>query len=258
MKFLAVLKRELWEQVRNRKLFFAVLFILGTAYLAMYTEAGPTAESGSVLEAIFDLFRMFVPMIGIIIGVDAIVGEKERGTLELVLSKPLSRTTLLLGKFAAYTLAMVPLIVVELILVYYWAQASGISLYRWQLPMPSIGQWLSMIAILSSLCMLYIVIAIFVSLYARSTTTGVLMCMVAVLPGSPLGTEILKFLGWTDIGNLALPYKVFASVFEKYQEYSLTSTSDFWICVFSLLLLTVVLLLIAGWRFEKQDVIFGI
>jgi Cu-processing system permease protein len=90
MKFLTVLQRELWEQVRNRKLFFAVLFILGTAYLAMYTEAGPTAESGSVLEAIFDLFRMFVPMIGIIIGVDAIVGEKERGTLELVLSKPLS------------------------------------------------------------------------------------------------------------------------------------------------------------------------
>lgn len=258
MKLFAVLKRELWELVCNRKLLFAVLFILGTAYLALYTEAGPTEGSGSVLEAIFDLFRMFLPMVGIIIGVDAIVGEKERGTLELVLSKPLSRTTLLVGKFAAYALAIVPLLVIELILVYYWAQASGISLYRWQLPMPSIGQWLAMVAILSSLCMLYIVIAIFVSLYARSTTTGVLMSMVAILPGTPLGTEIIKFLNWTDIEKLALPYKVIASVFEKYQEYSLTSTSDFGICLFSLLLLTVVLLLIAGWHFEKQDVAFGI
>jgi ABC-type transport system involved in multi-copper enzyme maturation permease subunit len=256
MKLLAVIQRELKEQMRNRKLLIVVLCILGGAYMALYTEAGPTSESGSVLEAFFDLFHIVSPFIGILIAMDAVVGEKEWGTLELVLTKPLSRTTLLVGKFAAYTLVMVPLIVVELILAYYWAQVSGISTLRWQLPMPPFSQWLAMITILSLLCMFYIAIAIFISLYARSTATSGLMSLIAILPGTPLGTEILKGLGWTEFGKLALPYKIFASLFEGYQVYALTSAYDFWICAFSLLLLAVVLLLVAGQRFEKQDIAF--
>lgn len=256
MKFLAVLKKELREQMRNRKLFFVVLFIIFGVFMVLYKDIGPTEESSTVLEAFFDTFHMLCPFIAILMAMDAIVGEKGRGTLELVLSKPLSRTTLLVGKFATYALAMVPLIVIELILAYYWAQVSGISTSRWQVPMPPISQWLIMIAILSSLCMLYIVVAIFVSLYARSTASSGLISMIAILPGSPAGDAILKSLGWTDFGKLALPFKIIASVFDGYQKYALYSAFDFVICVSSLLLLTVVLLLIAGWLFEKQDIAF--
>lgn len=256
MKFVAVLQKEMRDQVRNRKLLFATLFVVGVAYLAMYTEAGPTENSSSVLDAMFDLFRMFCPILGILLGMDAVVGEKERGTLDLVLTKPLSRTTLLLGKFAAYVLALVPLLAVELILVYYWAQVSGISADRWKLPMPPLSQWLSMVVILCLLTTLYIAVSILVSLYARSTTTGALMSMTTIMPSSPMGTEVLKWVGWTDVGDLALPLKVVISVFEKYQEFALASPTDFWICTFSLLSLTVVLLLIAGWRFRKQDTTF--
>ncbi|MFH1634898.1 MAG: hypothetical protein ABIG63_12965 [Chloroflexota bacterium] len=82
------------------------------------------------------------------------------------------------------------------------------------------------------------------------------MSLIAILPGTPLGTEILKGLGWTDFGKLAWPYKIIASLFEGYQVYALTSAFDFWICAFSLLLLAVVLLLVAGQCFEKQDIAF--
>jgi len=256
MKFVAVLQKEMRDQVRNRKLLFAMLFVVGMAYLIMYTEAGPTKDSISVLDAFFDMFRMFCPFLGILMGMDAVIGEKERGTLELVLTKPLSRTTLLLGKFAACAISLVPLLAIELILAYYWAQISGISTYRWQLPMPPLGQWLAMVAILCLLCALYIAIAIFVSLYARSTTSSALMSMTTIMPGSPLGTEILKWVGWSDVGSLSWPYKIIISMFEKYQEYALTSAADFWVCALSLVSLTAILLLVAGWRFEKQDTTF--
>lgn len=257
MKFIAIWKKEMRDLVRNRKLLFTTLFVVGVAFLAMYTDAGPTDKSGSVLEAIFDLFRMFCPILGILIGADAIVGEKERGTLELVLAKPLSRTTLLLGKFAAYVLALVPLLAFELILVYYWAQVSGISTHRWHLPMPPLNHWLHMVVILCLLTTLYVIIAVFASLYARSSISSAMTSMLFILPASPMGTEILEWVGWTDVGSLSIPAKMMISPFEKYQEFALTNPTDFWICALSLLSLTVVLLLVAGWRFEKQDTTFG-
>lgn len=257
MKFIAIWKKEMREQVRNRKLLFTTLFVIGVAFLAMYTDAGPTDKSSSVLEAIFDLFRMFCPILGILIGADAIVGEKEKGTLELILAKPLSRTTLVLGKFAAYVLSLVPLLAFELILVYYWAQASGISTHRWKLPMPPLNHWLHMVVILCLLTTLYVIIATFASLYARTTISSAMISMLFILPASPMGTEILKWVGWTDVGSLSIPARMVISVFEKYQEYALISSTDFWICTLSLLSLTAVLLLVAGWRFEKQDISFG-
>jgi hypothetical protein len=163
----------------------------------------------------------------------------------------------LLGKFAAYVAALVPLLAAELILVYYWADVSGISADRWQLPMPPLNQWLSMVAILCLQCTLYVAIAVAASLFARTTTSSAMMSMLAIMPSSPMGTEIVKWLGWTDVGSLSLPAKVMISMVGRYQEYALTSAPDFWICALSLLSLTAVLLLLACRRFEKQDVVFG-
>jgi len=255
MKFLTVLQRELREQVRNRKLFFVALFILFGAFMALYTDVPLTEDSNSVLEAIFSLFHQFCAFFGVLVAMEAVVGEKEQGTLELVLSKPLSRKTLLLGKFASYVLTTVPLLVIELILVYYWAQVVGVA--RWQAPLPPMSQWLAMIAILSLVLVFHIVFTIIVSLYARSTAASALISMLSIFPGSPIGTAIIELLDWTEFGTLALPFKAMSVLTSDYQEYALLySSSDFWIVVSLLLLLAVVLLLVAGRLFEKQDIAF--
>ena len=256
MKFLAVLKIELREQVRNRKLFFVMLFILFGAFMALYTDVPLTEDSNSVLEAIFDTFHQLCAFIGVLVAIDAIVGEKERGTLELILSKPLSRGKLLLGKFTSYTLTVVPLLVIELILVYYWAQ--GVGIVRWQAPLPPMSQWLAMIVILSLVCIFHIIFTIIVSLYARSTVACALISMISIFPGSPMGTAIIEWLGWTNFGTLALPFKAISVLTSDYQRYALLySAFDFWVVVFCLLSLTVILLLVARWLFEKQDIAFN-
>jgi len=260
MKIRAVIQREFQEHVRNYKLPFLILLILGGILMALYTEVGPTANSRNVLDPFFELFAVLCPLIGIFAAMDAVVGEKERGTLELVLSKPISRTTLLLGKFCNYLLIIVPLLVGELILAYYWAQISGISAYRWQLPMPPLGQWLAMVVILTAVCMYYVALTIFVSLFARSTAAAGLIGIVLMGPAHPLGGEILRrsllVLGIQDLAELPVILKPVISIFEKYQKLGLSSIADFWIGVGSLLLITAGLLLLGGQIFERQNITF--
>ena len=256
MKFLTVLQRELREQVRSRKLPFLTLFIICGAFMALYTDVPLTEDANGVLEAMFSFFHQFCALMGVMVAFDAIVGEKVRGTLEMVLSKPLSRITLLLGKFAAYVLPVVPLLVIELILVYYWAQAVGVA--RWEAPLPPMSKWLAMITIISLVYVFQIAATIIVSLYARSSASCVLISFITIIPGSPAGTAMLEWLGWTNFRTLPLPFKAMSVLTSDYQKYALLhGAPDFWIVVSLLLLLTVALLLIAGRLFEKQDIAFG-
>ncbi len=87
MKFLTVLQRELREQVRNRKLFFVVLFILFGAFMVLYIDVPLTEDSNSLLEAMLDSFHQFCALMGVMVAFDAILGEKVRGTFVMVLSK---------------------------------------------------------------------------------------------------------------------------------------------------------------------------
>lgn len=200
MKFLAVVQREFQENVRNYKFIFLVMFIFGGILMALYTEVGPTANSKSVLDPFFELFAILCPLIGIFAAMDSVVGEKEKGTLELVLSKPISRTSLLFGKFATYVLIIVPLLVAELVIAYFWAQYSGISTLRWQLPMPPFGQWMSMVGIVTMVSMYYVALTILISLFARSTATAGLMGVVFMAPAHPLGGEFLRIVGrWWEL-----------------------------------------------------------
>jgi Cu-processing system permease protein len=47
-----------------------------------------------------------VPLLGLLLGYDAVAGEHERGTMDLLLSFPLNPAALLLGKWAGLTLVL--------------------------------------------------------------------------------------------------------------------------------------------------------
>ena len=260
MKITAVIQRELQENLRNYKTIFLLMFIFGGILMALYTEVGPTANSTSVLDPFFELFAVLCPLIGIFAAMDAVVGEKEKGTLELVLSKPLPRRTLLLGKFWAYVLLIVPLLVAELIAAYFWAQISGISQYRWQLPMPPFSQWLTLVAIVTCVSLLFVALTILISMFAPSTATTGLCTLVFMAPAHPLGGEFLRQVGLLlhieGFEGLPVAVKFILSIFSIYQKYTLTIPSDARLCCLSLLVMTFAVLLIGSWLFERQNVAF--
>lgn len=260
MKLTTVMQREWQENLRNYKTLFLLMFIFGGILMALYTEVGPTANSQNVLDPFFELFAILCPMIGILAAMDAVVGEKEKGTLELVLSKPLPRRTLLLGKYLAYVLMIVPLLVGELIAAYFWAQLSGISEFRWHLAMPPFSQWLTLVAIVACVSLFFIALTTLISMFAPTTATTALCALVFMAPAHPLGGEFLRRVGLLfhvdSFQGLPVLVKFFLSIFSKFQKFALTSPRDAVICCLSLLTMTLFILLLSSWIFERQNVAF--
>lgn len=260
MKIFIVFKRELVEHWRNWKLLLLLAAIFGGIIIALYTEVGPTANSTNVMDPFFELFAILCPIIGIFAAMDAVIGEKEKGTLELVLSKPITRSTILYGKFVTYLVIILPLLIFELIGAYYWAQFTGISAVRWQLPMPELSQWLAMVAILAMVAVYYTALTMFISLFSPNTTVTGLIGLVCITPAHPLGGEFLRIasmvVGFTGFNDVPLVLKLPLSIFGKYQKSAITSPQDFWICTGSLLIITIVILLMSTVVFERQNVTF--
>ncbi len=260
MKYLAVVQRELQDNLRSYKTPFLLMFIFGGILMALYTEVGPTANSKSVMDPFFELFAMLCPMIGIFAAMDSVVGEKEKGTLELVLSKPLKRSTMLLGKFTAYALMILPLLVAELIGAYYWAQISGISGYRWQLAMPDFSQWMTLVAMVSLISLFFVAVTMLISMFAPNTAVAGLAAIVFMAPAHPLGGEFLRQVGLrfniVSFDQVPVAARFFISVFSKYQKYCLESPPDFLLCIVSLAVMICGLLLISNVLFERQNVTF--
>ncbi len=260
MKILAVLNKEFMEHVRSSKLIFLIILIFGGIIMALYTEVGPTADSKNVIGPFFELFTVLCPLIAVLAAMDSITGEREKGALDLVLTKPVPRTSILLGKYINYILIIIPLLILELALAYYYAQWTGISTYRWNLPMPPLSEWLSMVTILTFVTMYYLALMIFISLFARSTATAGIIGVLLMAPSHPLGNEILNrflmVLQISDISLAPLPLKFAMSIFAGYQRLAISSGSDFFICIISLLVMTLFLLFVSSKVFEKQDITF--
>lgn len=96
--------KEFWDRVRNRwvlavALVFAV-FALAIAYFGSAQQGSVGFSSIEVtIASLVSLVIYLIPLIALLLGFDAIVGERERGSLDLLLSLPITRTELLLGKY---------------------------------------------------------------------------------------------------------------------------------------------------------------
>ncbi|MBU2039320.1 MULTISPECIES: ABC transporter permease [unclassified Thalassolituus] len=103
--------KELNDGLRNRwllaiSLLFAIL-AAGIAWLGS-AAAGQVGFSSipATIASLASLATFLVPLIALLLAYDAIVGEEEGGTLLLLLTYPLSRGQLLLGKFIGHGLIL--------------------------------------------------------------------------------------------------------------------------------------------------------
>lgn len=103
----AIARKEFKDGIRNRwiiaiTLVFALL-AMGLAYFG--PAASGTAGFVSLTATIVSLASLavfLIPLIALMLAYDSIVGEREQGTLLLLLSYPISRAQLLIGKFMGH------------------------------------------------------------------------------------------------------------------------------------------------------------
>ncbi|MCE1184239.1 MAG: ABC transporter permease [Rhodocyclales bacterium] len=103
--------KEFWDRLRNRWVLAVALVFTVLALVIAYFGA---AQQGSVgfqsigltIASLVSLVIYLIPLIALILGFDAVVGERERGSLELLLTLPLTRAELILGKYAGLAAAL--------------------------------------------------------------------------------------------------------------------------------------------------------
>lgn len=103
--------KEFRDRIRNRwvlavALVFTVFSLVITYFGgAQQGQVGPQSIEFTIASLV-SLVIYLIPLIALLLGFDAIVGERERGSLDLLLSLPLTRLELLLGKFFGLALAL--------------------------------------------------------------------------------------------------------------------------------------------------------
>ena len=101
----AIAGREVLAGIRNRWMLAASL-LLGVLALTLAfvgsTPAGPVAASRLAITVVSlsSLSVFLVPLIGLLVSYDTLVGEVERGTMPLLMTYPVTRWRIVLGKFA--------------------------------------------------------------------------------------------------------------------------------------------------------------
>jgi Cu-processing system permease protein len=106
-----VAEKEFFDRIRNRWVLAVAalftVFALAIAYLGA-AQHGAVGFRGidATIASLVSLVIYLVPLIALILGYDAVVGERERGSLDLLLSMPVTRVEVLLGKYIGLAAAL--------------------------------------------------------------------------------------------------------------------------------------------------------
>lgn len=167
----AVALKEFKNSIRNRWV-IAVSVILAVMALAIsYFGFAPRGETGFggfdiTIVSLASLVTYLVPIVALTLGFDTIVGEAEGKTLELILTMPVSKFELFLGKFIGLSFSIITSIITGF----------GIAgaIIAWNSGTAHVGDYLFFIlsAILLGLAFLSLALMISVMVKERSQAIG--------------------------------------------------------------------------------------
>ncbi len=159
--------KEFRDRLRNRWVLAVALVFTVFALVIAYFGG---AQQGSIgfrsieftVASLVSLVIYLVPLIALMLGFDAIVGERERGSLDLLLTMPITRLELLLGKYfgLAAALACSTVVGFGLVAVVLAAQLDAQALFHYT------GFVLSSVL----LGMAFLSLAVLVSVFAHDRT----------------------------------------------------------------------------------------
>ena len=137
-QILTIAAKEFRDRMRNRwVLAVALVFTVFSLVIAYFGGAQQGAVGFRSIEftiaSLVSLVIYLIPLIALLLGFDAIVGERERGSLDLLLSLPITRLELLLGKYLglAAALTLSTLAGFGLVAVLLVRQFSGAALFHY-------------------------------------------------------------------------------------------------------------------------------
>lgn len=130
--------KEFRDRLRNRWVLAVALVF--TAFSLAITYFGSAAQGvvgprsiELTIASLVSLVIYLIPLIALLLGFDAIVGERERGSLDLLLAHPVTRLELLLGKYLglAGALTLSTLVGFALVGVLLWQRFGEAGLYHY-------------------------------------------------------------------------------------------------------------------------------
>ncbi|MBO4221584.1 ABC transporter permease [Bradyrhizobium neotropicale] len=105
---LTIMAKEIRQAVRNRWVLAATLLLAALALSLTFLGSAPSGSNVGarpldvIIVSLSSLTIFLVPLIALLISHDAIVGDMERGTMLLLLSYPVARWQVLIGKFCGH------------------------------------------------------------------------------------------------------------------------------------------------------------
>jgi Cu-processing system permease protein len=106
-----IARREILIGLRNRWVLATTLLLAALALSLTFLGSAPTGRVGVgaldvVIVSLSSLTIFLLPLLALFISHDAIVGEVERGTMALLLSYPVGRWQVMVGKFAGHLMIL--------------------------------------------------------------------------------------------------------------------------------------------------------
>lgn len=181
-------RKEVRDALRNRWfLLYAICFGVLSLALSYVSLSGAGkfgfAGFGRTAASLINLVLLVVPLMALTIGANAIAGERERGTLETLLSQPIHRLEILLGKFLGSAIALAGALALG-----FGATAALLVLNG---SGANAGRFASIFALSVLLAWAMLSIGFLISVIARKTSLA-------------LGIAVFVWLGFVFLGDLGL------------------------------------------------------
>lgn len=199
-----ITKRELIDQMRDWRillpmgiliLFFPYLMNVAARYAVNYiNQFGANLIAERMLPFLILVVGFFPVTVSLVVALEAFVGEKERGSIEPLLSSPLEDWQLYLGKLIAGTLVPLTASYLSIALYMFGLWWQGIKWPAWNF----IIQTLALTAVQS---VLMVSVAIVISTQSTSVRAANLLASFIVIPVALLiqGESLLMFWGTNDV-----------------------------------------------------------
>jgi Cu-processing system permease protein len=196
-RILVVAHREMLIGLRNRWVLATTVLLAILALSLVFLGSAPTGRVGAgaldvVVVSLSSLTIFLVPLIALLISHDAIVGEMEGGTMSLLLTYPIGRWQVIIGKFVGHLLILAFATVIG-----YGAAAGALALTGTEILRDSAVAFATMIASSVLLGAVFLAIGCFVSALTRDHGTaggiaiGVWLVLVLVYDMALLGLLVI-------------------------------------------------------------------